>query len=100
MQKRIFTFYFAILCSITTMAQYADIQAAIQSKKFSNEMMDQLKATTTVFFYSKQQGSEIDSIKQAVAEAWKLTPLIFADISKFDKYASDPKYSYFIIEGF
>lgn len=82
------------------MAQYADIRAAIQSQKFSNEIMDQLKATTTVFFYSKQQGSEIDSIKQTVAEGWKLTPLIFADISKFEKYASDPKYSYFIIEGF
>ena len=99
MQKRIFALYLAILCSLTTMAQYADIQAAIQSKKFSNEMMDQLKATTTVFFYSKQQGSEIDSIKQAVTDGWKLTPLIFDDINRFEKYASNPKYSYFIIEG-
>jgi hypothetical protein len=100
MQKKNFTLYLAILCSLTTMAQYAEINAAIQRQQFSNETMAQLKATTTVFFYSKkQQGSEIDSIKQAVTEGWKLTPLIFDDISRFEKYASNPKYSYFVIEG-
>jgi len=82
------------------MAQYADIRAAIESKKFSDEVMAQLKATTTVFFYSKQQKTEIEPIKQALIDGWKLTPLIFDEISKFDKYASNPKYSYFIIEGF
>jgi len=100
MQRKIFTLYLAILCSATTMAQYADIRAAISSQKFSDDVMGQLKATTTVFFYSKQQKSEIESIKQAVTDGWKLTPLVFDDISKFDKYASNPKYSYFIIEGF
>jgi len=100
MQKTIFTFYLAILCSCATMAQYAEINAAVQRYQFSNATMDQLKATTTVFFYSKKQGPNIDLIKQAVTEGWKLTPLIFADISTFDKYASDPKYSYFIIEGY
>lgn len=100
MQRKLFALYLAVLCSVTTIAQYADIRAAISSQKFSDEVMAQLKATTTVFFYSKQQKSEIEPIKQAVTDGWKLTPLIFDDISKFDKYASNPKYSYFVIEGF
>lgn len=100
MQKTIFTLFLAILCSLHAMSQYADISAAINRQKFSQEIIDKLKATTTVFFYSKQQKSEIDSIKQAVSDGWKLTQLIFADIRSFDKYAADPKYSYFIIEGF
>jgi len=82
------------------MSQYADIRAAIQKQQFSKETMDQLKATTTVFFYSKQQKSEIESIKKAVTDGWNLTPLVFDEISRFEKYAADPKYSYFIIEGF
>jgi hypothetical protein len=100
MQKRIFALFLVLAFSVTAIAQYGDIRAAIQSQKFSDEVMAQLKATTTVFFYSKQQKTEIDSIKQAITDGWKLTPLIFDDISKFDKYASNPKYSYFIIEGF
>jgi hypothetical protein len=93
MQKKFFTLYLAFLCSLTVMAQSFDPKASI-----GTEIVDQLRATTTVFFYS--QGSEIDSIKQAVTEGWKLTPLIFDDISNFAKYASEPKYSYFIIERY
>lgn len=80
-------------------AQYAEIRQAIQKQEFSDELINQLKTTKTVFFYSKQQVSQLDSVKQAVSEGWTFTPLIFEDISKFDKYATDPAYSYFIIEG-
>jgi len=90
MSKRIFTLYLALLCSVATMAQYYNMP---------QEIVDQLKATTTVFFYSKQQTTEIELIKQAVTDGWKLTPVIFEDISSYSKYASDPKYSFFIIEG-
>jgi hypothetical protein len=87
-------FFLAFLCSVTAMAQS---KSSVPGTKTSKEILDQLKATTTVFFYSKLQESQIDSIKQAVAEGWKVTPLIFDDISNSDKYTSDPKYSYFII---
>lgn len=90
MHKKLFTLYLAFLCSLTAMAQ----------SPISTKTVDQLRVTTTVFFYSQLQGSEIDSIKQAVTEGWKFTPLIFDDISNFAKYASDPKYSYFIIKKF
>ncbi|OQP50878.1 hypothetical protein A4H97_03365 [Niastella yeongjuensis] len=100
MQKRILTLCLAIVCSLTAISQYADIRAAIQKQQFNKETIDQLKATTTVFFYSKEQKSEIESIKKAVTDGWNLTPLVFDEISRFEKYASDPKYSYFIIEGF
>lgn len=86
--------FLAFLCSVTAMAQW---KPSVPGTKTSKEILDQLKATTTVFFYSKLQESQIDSIKQAVAEGWKVTPLIFDDISNSDKYTSDPKYSYFII---
>lgn len=72
------------------MAQYYDISQAV---------VDELKATTTVFFYSQQQSSDIELIKQAITDGWKLTPIIFEDLSSYNKYASDPKYSFFIIEG-
>lgn len=74
-------------------------QLSTGKEKFSDKIINQLKATTTVFFYSKDQGSQIDSIKEALSDGWKLTPLIFDDILNFDKYATDPKYSYFVIEG-
>lgn len=86
--------FLAFLCSVTAMAQW---KPSVPGTKTSKEILTQLKATTTVFFYSKLQESQIDSIKQAVAEGWKVTPLIFDDISNSDKYTSDPKYSYFII---
>jgi hypothetical protein len=100
MQKKLFTHFLAFLCSVTAMAQTNDPGASIPGEKLSSEIIDQLKATTTVFFYSKPPGSEIDSIKQAVTDGWKLTPLIFDDISNFGKYSSDPKYSYFIVKKF
>jgi hypothetical protein len=99
MLKRTLALYLAILCSVTTMAQWVNVRETIWKQQFSKKTMDQLKATTTVFFYSKQQEATIDSIKQAVSEVWKITPLIFDEISNFDKYASDPKYSFFGIEA-
>lgn len=86
----LFTLIYSINCSA---------QLSTGRENFSDKTIDQLKATTTVFFYSKDQGSQIDSIKTAISDGWKLTPIIFDDIINFDKYASDPKYSYFIIEG-
>ncbi len=99
MQKTILTLSLAILCSLTALSQF-NVLKANAKQEFSQETIDQLKATTTVFFYSKQQQSEIEFIKQAVTDGWTLTPLIFDDISSFEKYASDPQYSYFIIEGY
>lgn len=96
MLKKI-TLFLAFLCSVTAMAQR---KPSVPGSNTSKEILDQLKATTTVFFYSKLQESQIDSIKQAVAEGWKVTPLIFDDISNADKYTSDPKYSYFIISKY
>jgi hypothetical protein len=96
MLKKI-TLFLALLSSVSAMAQS---KSSVPGTKTSKEILDQLKATTTVFFYSKLQESQIDSIKQAVAEGWKVTPLIFDDISNYDKYTSDPKYSYFVITKF
>lgn len=95
MQKKYFALYFAFLCSLSAMAQPFNPKAT-----FGAELIDKLKATTTVFFYSQLQGAEVDSLKQAVSEGWKLTPMIVDDISNFSKYQSDPKYSYFLIGKF
>ena len=91
MQVKVCSLIFAFLLSMTTMAQIYQLPPGL---------VDKLKATTTVFFYSEEQASNIDSIKQALTDGWKLTPLIFDDIKNFEDYASDPKYSYFIIEGY
>ncbi|MEO6254952.1 MAG: hypothetical protein ABIO79_16695 [Ferruginibacter sp.] len=69
------------------------------SKEEAAEQLEKLKATTTVFFYKKSRNYSIDSIKQAVTSAWDLTPIIFEDIAKADKYTGNPKYSFFSIEG-
>lgn len=66
---------------------------------FNNNTISQLKATTTVFFYQKEKGISNDSLEKAIKEAWTLTPVIFDDLSNADKYAGDPAYSYFVIEG-
>lgn len=69
------------------------------SKEEAAEQLTKLKGTTTVFFYKKSRTYSIDSIKQAVSSSWDLTPIIFEDINKLDKYTGNPKYSYFSIEG-
>src|SRR6187455_767522 len=69
------------------------------SKEEAADQLSRLKGTTTVFFYKKSRTYSIDSIKQAVTSAWDLTPIIFEDIAKADKYSANPKYSYFSIEG-
>lgn len=79
-----------------------DIKAQLNIKASKEEAIEQfntLKATTTVFFYKKSKAYSIDSIKQAITSAWDLTPIIFEDFSKADKYMSNPKYSFFSIEG-
>jgi hypothetical protein len=68
-------------------------------KNYADEIIKQLKATKTVFFYKKDNSPSIDSIKKAISSAWNLTPIIFDDIEKFQSYATNPEYSYFIIEG-
>jgi len=80
------------------MADPKDSQFMLK-RTFSADIMDQLKATTSVFFYKKENELQLDSLKQAVTAGWDLTPLVFADLGNFSTYASDPKYSYFVIEG-
>lgn len=87
------------ICIITHAQDGSEIKAAIKKQEFDDETIDRLKATTTVFFYSREQKNHLDSIKKAVNDGWKLTHVIFADISMFDEYEGDPKYSYFIIEA-
>ena len=68
-------------------------------KAYPDSIINRLKLTTTVFFTKNETKSTIDSIQTALNSIWNLTPLIFDDISNFEEYASNPKYSYFIIEG-
>ena len=70
------------------------------SKEEATEQLSKLKETSTVFFYKKSRNYPIDSIKQAITSSWDLTPLIFEDISKAEKYMTNPKFSYFDIEGY
>ena len=72
----------------------------VAEMNYNPAIISQLKATTTVFFYDKSVESKIDSLKQAIKSGWDLTPIIFDDINNFNKYASDKKYSYFVIEGY
>ena len=67
--------------------------------RYSAKIINQLKTTKTVFFYKKDKSQKNDSIKAAISSVWNFTPIIFDDIENFEKYASDPNYSYFDIEG-
>jgi len=71
----------------------------IAYRSFPDELINKLKATTTVFFHNKINEAQNDSIEAVIKSSWTLTPIIFDDIENFAKYASDPKFSYFIIEG-
>jgi len=86
----------ALLLSSQVLPAQVNIKA---SKDEAAEQLARLKGTTTVFFYKKSRTYSIDSIKQAVTSAWDLTPIIFEDINKAEKYIADPKYSFFSIEG-
>lgn len=66
---------------------------------YKDNTIDQLKATQTVFFYKKENGAANDSLEQAISEGWTLTKLIFDDLNNIGKYAGNPAYSYFVIEG-
>ncbi|NML22400.1 hypothetical protein HHL16_16065 [Pseudoflavitalea sp. G-6-1-2] len=68
-------------------------------ENFKDDAIAKLKATKTVFFYQKENGVANDSLEKAISEAWTLTPIIFDDFSNANKYAGNPAYSYFVIEG-
>src|ERR1700749_4004414 len=74
-------------------------QQVMLKRNFSDDIISQLKNTQTVFFYKKDNIAALDSFRQAIIGSWDLTTLLFDDIDNFEKYASDPQYSYFIIEG-
>lgn len=71
----------------------------IAQRSFPEEVINQLKGTTTVFFHNKINEAQNDSIEAAIKSSWSLTPIIFDDFENFGKYATDPKFSYFVIEG-
>ncbi len=97
MRKLLTAFAIAILL-LTGPALFAQVNIKA-SKEEAADQLSRLKGTTTVFFYKKSRTYSIDSIKQAVSSSWDITPIIFEDIAKADKYTSNPKYSYFDIEG-
>jgi hypothetical protein len=68
-------------------------------KHYTDEQMNKLLSTKTVFFYRRGDQASLDSLKQSLSANWTITPLIFADVSEFDTYYGNPDYSYFIIEG-
>lgn len=80
-------------------AQNTQTRFLMKKETYSDEVMNQLKATTTVFFLKKAKPAELEPFKKAISEVWTITPIIFADISKFAQYAANPKYSYIAIEG-
>lgn len=86
------------ICQLIILETHAQVNIKA-SKEEAAEQLNKLKGTTTVFFYKKSRTYSIDSIKQAITSAWDLTPIIFEDISKREKYMSNPKYSYFSISG-
>lgn len=71
----------------------------VLNRNFKPDRIEQLKATTTVFFYNNRTDAQIDSLRKSIASGWNITPVIYDNINNFEKYATDPKYSYFIIEG-
>jgi len=71
----------------------------VKSSK-NDELLSQLKATTTVFFIKNSKSTYAELIKKAVLSVWTITPLIFADIDSAAKYITDPNYSYFQIQGY
>ncbi len=71
----------------------------ITAKEIDQEVLDTLKKSTTVFFYGKETGQSLDSLKAALSTAWDLTPFIFENIDKIWNYIGEKGYSYFVIEG-
>ena len=98
MKKLIFIFSIVIFSSEQGRTQSRD-ELLVTSKKFDNDVMDQFRKTTTVFFYGNETGLALDSLKNAITSVWDITPIIFDKFTKFDSYASKPEYSYFMIEG-
>jgi hypothetical protein len=91
--------YFYCIVLLTLLVSCAGRKRLLIDKRtFPVATMDKLKATTTVFFYSDKDTSRLDLFKKAVTGAWTLTPVVFANINDFYTYASDPRYSYFILE--
>lgn len=82
----------------STLADPGD-QLMFLKKNITDDVIDRLKATKTVFFYKKDNSLAIDSLKQAISSGWKLTPIVFDGIENFGRYAGNPDYSYFVIEG-
>lgn len=88
----------SLFLSNTTKAQADGETLMFEKRIFKDEVINSLKNTTTVFF-CKTNKKEFDSLKTVITKAWDLTPLIFDDIDNYDKYAGNPLFSYFDIEG-
>ena len=93
-----------LFCTATGYSQYGwldpdsrdfDLRA---ERKFSDETIEQLKKTQTVFFYPGSIRPQLDSLKRVVSESWDLTKVIFDEASNISNYM-DPKYSIFSIEA-
>jgi|CXWL01.1.fsa_nt_gi hypothetical protein len=97
--KKLIVLFCLFIFSIEKGRTQSRDELLITAKKFDNDVMEQFKKTTTVFFYGNELESTIDSLKKAITSVWDITPIIFEKLAKFDSYASKSEYSYFVIEG-
>ena len=95
-------FFFSLIClSVKSQSKMQDPDDfyLITERKISQEIIEGLKKTKTIFFISYSNPSALDTLKSVIQSTWDLTPIIFEDIEKFDFYSNNPDYSYFIIEA-
>jgi hypothetical protein len=88
-------------CFITkSLSNKEDGESYLFSKRvFSPGAIEKFKETKTIFYYGRESGKSLDSLKEAVTSAWDLTPVIFEPIDKYFDFAGEPGYSCFVIEG-
>ena len=68
-------------------------------KKFSQEEIERLKKTKTVFFLQKKDEELQDEFEKAIKLVWKFTDIEVASYDDFGNFPSE-QYSYFLIEGY
>jgi hypothetical protein len=68
-------------------------------KKLADYVLPELKKTKTLFFYGRESGKSLDSLKQAVLSAWDITPIVFEPAEKFWDYQGIAGYSQFAIQS-
>ena len=67
-----------------------------KNRNITQEDVDVLKKTTTIFVYQESDEYDLDQLKETLSSVWKITKLEFVNYTEIGDYQNNEKYSFLI----